>query len=191
MRTLKYLIFGVLIFSVGLNSCTKPTPQLPSNKNTNRNTTVQTMLEMNKVLALKEDSVIQAMVDEQAIPYIKSKSGIWYSVIHATNSDSLKNDSIVSFSYTLYNLEGTEILSEKKSVRLGKKEIPTGLEDGLRLMRKGETIRLIVPWYLAYGMKGNEDVPPYTSLMFVIVNETTSPPAPSRSFGKGELMSCK
>ena len=177
MKTLNHLFPVIIIFCIGLSSCTKPSPQLPSNKTANGNTAIQSMLEMNKVLALKEDSTIQAMVDEQAIPYIKSKSGIWYSVIHATNSDSLINDSIVTFSYKMYDLNGTEMLSEKKTVRFGKKEIPTGLEDGLRLMRKGETIRLIVPWDLAYGMKGEDNIPPYTSLMYLIVSEITSPQA--------------
>ena len=77
----------------------------------------------------------------------------------------------------MYDLKGAELLSEKKTVRFGKKEIPTGLEDGLRLMRKGETLRLIVPWYLAYGMKGEDNIPPYTSLMYLIVSEMTIPKA--------------
>ncbi len=177
MKILKYLFPVIISFCIGLSSCTKPSPQLPSNKTANGNTATQSMLEMNKVLATREDSIIQAMVDNQSIAYIKSKSGIWYSVIHATNSDSLKNDSIVSFSYKMYDLKGAELLSEKKTVRFGKKEIPTGLEDGLRLMRKGETLQLIVPWYLAYGMKGEDNIPPYTSLMYLIVSEMTSPKA--------------
>ncbi|HPT42496.1 MAG TPA: FKBP-type peptidyl-prolyl cis-trans isomerase [Paludibacteraceae bacterium] len=174
-----FLFAALLIVAItGISSCRKQAPQLPSNKVLAADTTGNSLLEMNKILALREDSIIQAMIARNDMHFSKSKSGIWYNVLHTTQSDSLKNDSIISYSFTTYNLAGEEINSGTRTIRPGKKEIPTGLEEGLLLMRKGETMQLIVPWYLGYGMNGNEEIPPYTSLMYLIVNETTSPPAP-------------
>ena len=61
---------------------------------------------------------------------------------------------------------GFKLKEEIKTNKLNKKELPTGLEEGLKLMRKGESARIIIPWYLAYGMQGNEEIPPYTSIIY-------------------------
>lgn len=41
-----------------------------------------------------------------------------------------------------------------------------GWDEGLALMREGETFRFIIPWSLAYGTSGTGPIPPFSSLIF-------------------------
>ena len=167
----KYPLFLVFVITLMLISCRKPVPQLPSNKITDENNPELAMREMNKIMTQREDSAIQVLVNKQPVKYSKTRSGVWYNILQKTTADSLKTDSTVTFSYKMYDLNGQPIKEEKKTIKFGKKEVPTGLEEGLKMMRKGETIRLIVPWYLAYGISGNEGIAPYTSLIYEVKNE--------------------
>ena len=62
-------------------------------------------------------------------------------------------------------MDAQVVREEERSAVLGRKELLKGLEEGLKLMHKGERAMFIIPWYLAYGRKGNgAEVPPYTSI---------------------------
>jgi len=66
-------------------------------------------------------------------------------------------------------INGKVIQEDEKQVIIGKKQVVTGLEEGLKLMHKGESATFIIPSYLGFGMKGNMPlVPPYTSLVYQI-----------------------
>jgi FKBP-type peptidyl-prolyl cis-trans isomerase len=66
-------------------------------------------------------------------------------------------------------LNGKVLQVDEKNIIIGKRQVVTGLEEGLKLMHKGESATFIIPWYLGYGMKGNEPlVPPYTTLIYQI-----------------------
>lgn len=149
-------------------SCVKPAPQLPSNKGNELDSTAINLKILNEVMIRKEDSLIQDFVNKQKVPFIKNENGVWYHKAIETTNDSLINDTCVQFYYKCYTFSSDFIVSEKISVNIGKKEIPVGLEDGIKMMRKGEKMKLIVPWYLAYGMKGKDNIPPYTSLIYDI-----------------------
>ncbi|VBB43386.1 putative Peptidyl-prolyl cis-trans isomerase [uncultured Paludibacter sp.] len=165
---MKSKIFYIASILFLLYSCVKPSPQSPANKENKVDSTNINLRTMNEMLAQKEDSIIQEIINRQTVSFNKTTSGIWYYKENETTLDSLKNSSSVSFAYECYSLEGDYIKSQKIKTNFGKKEIPAGLEEGLTLMRKGEKMRLIVPWYLAYGMKGKDNIPPYTSLMYEI-----------------------
>ena len=52
---------------------------------------------------------------------------------------------------------------------LGRGQVITGWEFGLRGMRVGGTRRLIIPFNYAYGEVGQGSVPPFATLVFDIV----------------------
>ena len=154
------LILGLLF------SCGKKVVQFPANKGNTVDSTEINLRTINETLIQKEDSLLADFVKTTSLK--KAPSGIWYFKEVVTNADSLKKYPTVTFSYVLSILKGKTIESGTKTIRFEKKEIPTGLEEGLKLMRKGEKMRLIVPWYLGYGMKGEGNIPPYTSLIYEI-----------------------
>lgn len=168
---MKINIFHTLLVVFLFTSCSKPAPQLPANKGSNVDSTQINLQKLNETLALQEDSLIQILVNKQGVTYLKTQNGIWYHKEKETNLDSIIRNKTVSFIYQCYTLDGKIINSGKTQQYLGKKEMLKGLEEGLLLMRKGEKMRLIIPWYLAYGMNGKDNIEPYTSLVYEITVE--------------------
>lgn len=65
----------------------------------------------------------------------------------------------------IYSLEGVLLLNENQTLHIGRKETITGIEETLKLISKGCSASVILPWYLAFGSKGKEpEIPPYTSV---------------------------
>jgi FKBP-type peptidyl-prolyl cis-trans isomerase FkpA len=50
-----------------------------------------------------------------------------------------------------------------------------GFEDGIKLLNKGAEMEMIVPSRLAYGAYGNQRIPSYTSLVFVVTLKELKP----------------
>ena len=64
------------------------------------------------------------------------------------------------------SIRGKLLKTEEKQVVIGKKQLIVGLEEGLKLMNRGDSATFIIPWYLAYGMKGDGSlIPAYTSII--------------------------
>jgi hypothetical protein len=170
MKFSQSLFFG-LIFLCFFTACRKTPPQLPANKNMdNNNNEVAALVELNEKMALKEDSLLQEYVKNLSGTFVKSPIGIWYFIENRTHGTALNNSDSCFISFQMFSLDG-KLLGEKshEKIIIGKKQIPVGLEEGLRLLHKGENAVFVVPWYLAYGMKGlPPDVPPYTSLVYKV-----------------------
>lgn len=149
-------------------SCVKKTAQFPANKGNTIDSTDINLRIVNESLTQKEDSILEILANNQKTKFNKTPSGIWYYKETKTELDPVQKYPSISFSYILFTVNGVKVDSGKKTVNFEKKEIPIGLEEGLKLMRKREKMRLIVPWYLAYGMKGESNIPPYTSLIYEI-----------------------
>ncbi|MFZ4797779.1 MAG: FKBP-type peptidyl-prolyl cis-trans isomerase [Bacteroidia bacterium] len=101
----------------------------------------------------------------------KLANGLRYKVIKANPKGLLtKNGAMVSVKYKGWLIEGDvfdeNLKGESFKFVLGMNQVIRGWDEGLRLMKTGETCRLIIPWYLAYGSHGNGPIPPFTSIIF-------------------------
>ena len=165
MRKNRILIF---ILFCSLLSCIKQSPQLPSNKGNTGDENVATLLMINQKLAVKEDSILAKFV-HKGLGYKKSDLGFWYKIQQSTVGALIKDKDKCQFAYQLTSLEGKVLEKNNKQIVIGQKQIVVGLEEGIKLLHKGDSATFIIPWYLGYGMKGNNPtVPPYTSLIYHI-----------------------
>ncbi|MDR1585054.1 MAG: FKBP-type peptidyl-prolyl cis-trans isomerase [Prevotellaceae bacterium] len=164
---MKYFFFFLLILLP--LSCRKQAPQLPSNKGGEVDGQAVALLGINKTIANEEDSLLLRYVSTIDSVFEKNNAGFWYRIHKRGNGEPVQEKMLVTISYQVYLLDNN-IISETtyQSVEIGKKQLPTGLEEGLKLMRKGESATFIVPWYIAYGMKGKGEIPPYTSVIFEV-----------------------
>jgi len=154
-----------LLLSVAFNSCSKQSPQLPSNKGLNVDQKANSMLILNKDLAVKEDSAVRVFALKSG-NFKKHEIGFWYLIVKSEKRKVIRDSISCKFQYKLKSLSGKEFESGEKQILFGKKQVITGIEEGLKLLKPGETEILIIPWYLGYGMKGNGSViAPYTSLI--------------------------
>ena len=117
----------------------------------------------NKKLIKNEEKKIDSIIkNNKEIQYIASKKGYWYYYENKNNSDTLhpKKGDIAYFDYEIKDLNGKVIYSELElkgqTYRVDKQTIITGLQHGLKLMRKNETITFLFPSHLAYGYHGDD-----------------------------------
>jgi len=164
-------VFGILILILSFSSCRKPRPQLPSNKATTEETSpVIDLMKINKKMVEKEDSLIALYVQENDPSFKKTEAGFWYKKEQTNQNRLLKKEDVCVIDYQLYLLDGT-LLEEVNGfkITIGKKDFFPGLDEGLQLMRAGESATFIFPCNWAFGLKGYlQLVPSYTSIVFKV-----------------------
>ena len=160
------LLFVQIIIVIFIASCQRPAPQLPANKSEAIDSTEISLLKLNEKMILSEDSLIRDYVEKADINYVKHELGFWYKIEKSDLENSAQANQQCKVLYRVYSLENTFLLEQNETIIIGKKQLPTAMEEALKMMRKGAKVDLIIPWYLAYGMKGNgKEIKPYTSLM--------------------------
>ena len=151
-------------------SCTKPTPQIPSNKGNTPDTLSGRLLKINEKLTVYEDSVITELVEIRYSDFIKSNLGFWYKIEKSSTYSLIKDNDKCTVNYSLSTLNGKKLVHKKTTITIGKKEIIAGIEECLKLMSKGDKATVIIPWYLAYGLNGKDsEIEPYTSLIAELI----------------------
>lgn len=120
-------------------------------------------VERNKKLIKNEETKIDSIIkNNKEIQYIASKKGYWYYYENKNNVDTLhpKKGDIAYFDYEVKDLNGKVIYSDLElkgqTYRVDKQSIITGLQHGLKLMRKNETVTFLFPSHLAYGYHGDD-----------------------------------
>jgi FKBP-type peptidyl-prolyl cis-trans isomerase len=155
----------LVAIAIILIACSKPSPQLPSNKGNRVDLNREGLLAVNKQLAMKEDSLLRVFA-QQDINFKKNELGFWYKVDNKTNGKRPKEKDICAFSLQVLLLNNRVVQKTEEQIEIGKKQTIVGLEEGLKLMHRGESATFVLPWYLAYGMLGYKDlVPAYTSIV--------------------------
>jgi gliding motility-associated peptidyl-prolyl isomerase len=149
-------IAAILIVFVG---CKSPEARKPISVKTG--SFIDASVERNKKLNAKEQASIQKLLSEKKVEYRTSQSGFWYYYNTKIEADSLKTPSfgnIVSFNYDVKALNGELIYDTKtQSYAMDKEELFTGMREGLKLMKTGETVTFLFPSLKAYGYYGDEN----------------------------------
>ena len=159
----------VMCLCAGFLSCKKQAPQLPSNKVIADNTEANTLLDINQNLAQKEDSLLEVFALKKNKSFKKNEIGFWYKIEQTGKGSKVEDKSACNFSYKLTLLNGKTVEEDKKQIVIGKKQVVSGLEEGIKLLHYGDSATFIIPWYLGYGMNGNKPmIPPYTSIIYQI-----------------------
>jgi len=167
-NNLIYLIL-ILIFS----SCSKPEPRKPIIRKTSSFMTES--VQRNRVLNnLEEDMLKQKMEKDSRFDYINSEYGFWY---YYMEKDTLNNkyattgDEVI-FSYDIRTLNDSILYSKEElgiqNYLVDKEELITGLQEGIKLMKEGETVVFLFPSYKAYGYTGNERVGSNEPLIYTV-----------------------
>lgn len=161
MKLNYYLLFFLFVFF----SCSRPAPQIPANKPGANDSLGVAVVQANEKLIIAEDSLVSLYVNKTDSGFRRNKSGFWYKINYPTNHQQVKTSGKYRIQYSVYSLDNNFLLNETKWIETGKREVIRGLDEALLLMHRGEKASLIIPWYLAYGLKGDlKTVSPYTSV---------------------------
>lgn len=141
-------------------SCKMPEARRPISLKTG--SFIDASVERNKKLNAKEQATIKKLMEQEKKDYIASESGFWYYYNTKVDVDSLETPDfgdIINYDYNVKDLNGSLIYSKEdikdKTYVMDKEELFTGLREGLKLMKSGETVTFLFPSLKAYGYYGD------------------------------------
>lgn len=98
-------------------------------------------------------------------------SGLQYSVIKQGTGELPNDTSEVEVNYEGKLIDGTVFDSSyqrKQPATFRANQVIKGWGEALKLMPVGSTYELVIPYELAYGERGNQGIPPYSTLIFKV-----------------------
>lgn len=155
----KLLTLAIILL---LYNCKTPEARPPVSVKTG--SFIDASVERNIKLNAKEQASIKKILTEQAVEYYASNSGFWYYYNTRIEIDTLKTPDfgdIVNYIYNVKDLNGYLIYSKSalktQNYTMDKEELFSGLREGLKLMKTGETVTFLFPSLKAYGYYGDEN----------------------------------
>jgi gliding motility-associated peptidyl-prolyl isomerase len=142
-------------------SCKPSEARLPVSNNSGA--FIDASVERNKQLNNREYSQIKAFIQNSEKSFKSTEYGFWYAYNTQikTNSQTPNFGDLVYYKYTLKTLEGQVIYPSKESETqryyVDQQELFSGLREGLKLMKEGESITFIFPSQKAYGYYGDDN----------------------------------
>jgi FKBP-type peptidyl-prolyl cis-trans isomerase len=126
------------------------------------------VLELEVLGLISEEEKIDSYISKNKLVVSKkTDTGLRFIRTNAaTSADSLKTGDVLSVNYNGMFLNNISFDSGTLSVTLGTTSLIPGFIEGLKLMKKGEKAKVIMPSSLGYTDKGSGKIPPYTPLIF-------------------------
>lgn len=173
-----------ILFLIVLIGCKSPEARRPIK--TNSGSFIKESVERNKKIIEEEEALIAKFIEKDIEnSYIASESGFWY---YYNVKDSLSNKFAqlgddVTFTYDIKHLDGETIISESENgvqnykVDQTNQSLISGIRDGIKLMKEGETITFLFPSHKAYGYYGIENklgtnIPIQSTVTLKTINST-------------------
>lgn len=155
-------ILTITLMAMALASCKMPEARKPIS--TKSGSFIDASVERNKQLNATEQASIKKLMERDEKEYIASESGFWYYYNTKVEADSLETPDfgdIINYDYSVKDLNGSLIYSKDdipdKTYVMDKEELFTGLREGLKLMKTGETVTFLFPSLKAYGYYGDQN----------------------------------
>ena len=172
--TNKLYISLLLLALLGLSCCGRVKPQGAANRS-ETDSTALALMKLNFRMALDADQLLIDSVRASGQPYVLDHHNVWYCRLVPTEGKQVAEDMHVEYSAVVRDLETGALLEDiTEETQVGKRVTLRAIDVVLPLMREGETFRLLVPFYNAYGRDGSETVPPLTNVTILLtVNNIT------------------
>lgn len=159
---MKVQLLILLVFSL-VFACKTPEARKPvSNKS---GSFIKESVQRNKKLVKMEEEKILEMIRKDSVHnYISSSEGFWYYYNTRLHQDSLPQPEfgdMVRFEYNIATLEGKPIYTREelgeREFKIDQEDVFTGLRQGIKLMKVGETATFLFPSHTAFGYYGDSD----------------------------------
>ncbi len=145
-----------------LFSCTEQKARRPVTQKTA--TILSETIQQKKELIASENKFIEDYIAKDTVnTYITSSFGFWYSYITKKENGimSPKIGDVVALEYNITDINNNIIYAKEelgiKNYTIDKEDFIPGLQEGLKLMKVGETVLFVIPSYRAFGLVGDEN----------------------------------
>jgi FKBP-type peptidyl-prolyl cis-trans isomerase len=129
------------------------------------------MEEVNRYLLRKDREVILNYMERKNLKMTESPTGLWYTIQNPGFGEYLKDNDHVIMNFECYLLDGTPCYSSSqqgpRDIIIGRSELEPGMNEGLKLLRRGAEAIFILPPFLAYGLVGDgKKIPPRSTIVY-------------------------
>jgi len=147
-----------------LGSCAQQEARRPVSQKTH--SYIKESVKRNQKLVAAEEAEIKKVIARNPTEeFISSDYGFWYAYTTKNETDSIMPlfGDAVTFTYTINSLNDAPILTKQETgiqrykIDQTNQDLITGIREGLKLMKEGETVDFYFPSYLAYGYYGIPD----------------------------------
>lgn len=143
-------------------SCKSPEARKPVSVKTG--TFMDSSIVRNKALHEEQKKLFESyMKDHPNKEFIASTNGFWYAYNSEKSVDTTtaKFGDIVNFNFDIKRLNGEVIYSDAelktRDYTMDQEKLFSGLREGLKLMKKGETMTFLFPSQKAFGYYGDNN----------------------------------
>ncbi len=169
MRVAKFIVWIPVLAIV--TGCHRTAPQSPAyrsgRKEVRVDSTLMKAIETNQHLAEEADRALSFYAGSG---FAQQELGYWTKGMAAVER-TLPPDSTVRVRRTVFTLDSLLLEDVTEEVTVGKAHQIQAVADALPMLEHGQTVTLLVPWYLAYGTTGTTAVAPYTNLRIELTVE--------------------
>ena len=156
---MKHPLLFLLIY-LSFISCKPSEARLPVSNNSG--TFIDASVQRNKQLNKREYAQVDAFIKGSDQAFQSSEYGFWYAynTKTKTNSQTPKFGDLIQYKCVFKTLNGQVIYPENElkiqNYYIDQQELFSGLREGLKLMKEGESITFIFPSQKAYGYYGDD-----------------------------------
>lgn len=134
----------------------------------------ESLIRANRIIAGNEKADIDSFVQRKGWKLLQTGTGLRYAIIHSNPGGKpvLKGETFRYRSWISFP-DGMVVYPEKdekvKEAHLENGEFTAGVEEALKILKYGESARLLIPSHLAFGLSGDQDqIPPRSVLIYDI-----------------------
>lgn len=162
MKALK--IIALLLLGMNLVTCCSQKQEARRPVSQKSGEFMKQSIERNKKLNQGEEKMIANIIKKDTVnDYIASTKGYWYyyNTKNTTPMTTPVKGDIAMFDYEIKDLTGKIIYSQTElkpqNYRVDKQDFMKGIQDGIKLMQKGEKVTFLFPSHMAFGYHGDDN----------------------------------
>lgn len=171
IKTLNYLLF---LFTLSCNNNNNNYIEANlSQKQVKTKTLKESLYKINKNTIRNEDQEINDYIKRHYYQNMKkSGTGLRYMIYEkGKGRKKVENNAVVKINYTVGFLNGNACYSSSIDgpliFQIGKAQVESGLEEGVKMLKEGDKAIFIIPYMMAYGMIGDGDrIPAGATLVY-------------------------
>ncbi len=158
LQFLKLLILSIGI-SILIVSCKSPRERQRQPEQADR---TEDLIRNQQMIVKEESNEIDSYISRRKLTMNATETGLRYHIYEkGSGLKSVEDENHVLISYKVALLDGSVVYDSDSTgvleIKIGKSEVASGLQEGLKLMREGDKALFIVPSHLAYGLTGDGD----------------------------------